>query len=90
MGKAWLALNTSKIRRIFELKESNMAMMISEVYDALIEAGASEEKARKAAEAVAQYENRLSKMEGDLGLLKWMVGTNILVTLGVLWKVLTL
>ena len=32
-----------------------MPTMISEVYDALLEAGASEEKARKAAEAVAQY-----------------------------------
>ena len=34
-----------------------MSMMISEVYDALREAGASEEKARKAAEAIAGYEN---------------------------------
>jgi hypothetical protein len=33
--------------------------MISEVYDALKEAGASEEKARKAAEAVATYEKSL-------------------------------
>ena len=32
--------------------------MIAEVYDALIAAGAPEEKARKAAEAIAGYENR--------------------------------
>jgi hypothetical protein len=33
-----------------------MATMISELYDALIAAGAPEEKARKAAEAIAGYE----------------------------------
>jgi LDH2 family malate/lactate/ureidoglycolate dehydrogenase len=33
-----------------------MSTMISEVYDVLKEAGASEEKARKAAEAIAAYD----------------------------------
>jgi hypothetical protein len=61
-----------------------MAAMISEVYDALVAAGAPEEKARKAAEAVANYENRLAKFEGDLSLLKWMVGFNIAVSVAVL------
>ena len=58
-----------------------MTTMLSEVYDALLEAGATQEKARKAAEAVAGYENRFSKIEneltgirGELNLLKWMVG----------------
>ena len=40
-----------------------MATMISEVYDALLEAGASEEKARKAAEAVAAYDQRFAALE---------------------------
>jgi hypothetical protein len=47
--------------------------MIAEVNDALLAAGSPEEKARKAAEAVAGYENRftaidqrLAKIEGDL------------------------
>ena len=55
--------------------------MIAEVYDALIAAGAPEDKARKAAEAIAGYENRftslemrLIKMDGELGLIKWMLG----------------
>ena len=61
--------------------------MISEVYDALKEAGASEEKARKAAEAIAGYENRFSRIESDLTILKWMVGFNLAVTTAVLWKV---
>lgn len=51
-----------------------MATMISEVYDALMEAGASQEKARKAAEALANYKTRFSKIDADLLLLKWMAG----------------
>jgi len=69
--------------------------MISEVYDALLEAGASEEKARKAAEAVAAYDQRFAVLEtrmvelgGRVALVQWMVGTNIVLTLGVLWKLL--
>lgn len=51
-----------------------MATMVSEVYDALLEAGASQDKARKAAEAVANYDNRFNKIEQDLLLVKWMLG----------------
>ena len=72
-----------------------MATMISEVYDALLEAGASEEKARKAAEAVAAYDQRFAVLEtrivelgGRVALVQWMVGTNIVLTLGVLWELL--
>jgi len=62
--------------------------MIAEVYDALIEAGASQEKARKAAEAIAGYESRfteiekrLERMEGKITLLTWMVGLAITLSL---------
>lgn len=58
-----------------------VATMLSEVYDALIEAGASEGKARAAAEAVAGFENRFSKIETDLMVLKWMVATVLAVCL---------
>lgn len=65
-----------------------MTTMIAEVYDALIEAGASQEKARKAAEAIAGYESRfagievrLERMEGKITLLSWMVGIAISLTL---------
>lgn len=64
-----------------------MSTMISEVYDALKEAGASEEKARKAAEALASYENRFTRIESDLAVLKGMVGFNLALTGAVLWKV---
>jgi hypothetical protein len=57
------------------LRSSPVATMISEVYDAFIAAGAPEEKARKAAEAIANYESRFSRIEADLLVLKWMTGT---------------
>ena len=58
-----------------------MTLMIKEVYDALKEAGAGEEKSRAAAEALAGYENRFQKIERELYVLKWMVGTLIGITL---------
>lgn len=61
--------------------------MISEVYDALKEAGASEEKARKAAEALASYENRFNRIESELAVMKWMLGFNLAMTVAILWKV---
>ncbi len=89
-----------------------MSTMISEVYDALKEAGASEEKARKAAEALAGYENRFTqldraldaldrkleqrfarvderftKTDGEMALLRWMIGFNLALTVAILWKV---
>ncbi len=52
-----------------------MATMISEVYDAFIAAGAPEDKARKAAEAIASYVSRFARVGSDLAVLKWMTGT---------------
>jgi hypothetical protein len=51
-----------------------VVVMISEVYDAFIAAGAPEEKARKAAEALANHGNRFTRIESDLLVLKWMMG----------------
>lgn len=66
-----------------------MTTMIAEVYDALVEAGASDEKARKAAEAIAGYETRfaglemrLERMDGKITMLSWMVGVAITLGLG--------
>jgi hypothetical protein len=64
-----------------------MSTMISEVYDALLAAGAPEEKARKAAEVLANYDNRFGKIEADLLVLKWMVGYLVASVTAVLWKV---
>jgi hypothetical protein len=54
-----------------------MAVMLSKTYDALVAAGAPEEKARAAAEELASYESRFVKIETDLAVLKWMVGVVI-------------
>jgi hypothetical protein len=43
--------------------------MIYEVYDALKSAGAPEDKAKAAAEALGNYENRFNKIETELTLL---------------------
>jgi hypothetical protein len=51
-----------------------MAVMLSKTYDALVAAGAPEDKARAAAEELAGYESRFAKIETDLAVLKWMVG----------------
>ena len=63
-----------------------MATMISEVYDAFIAAGAPEEKARKAAEALADYENRLTRIDSELLILKWMVGFGIALNVAILTR----
>ncbi len=47
-----------------------MSTMIFEVYDALKEAGASEEKASAAAKAIADYEGRFNNIDADLKVIK--------------------
>ena len=47
-----------------------MPVMSGEVYDALTEAGASHEKARKAAEAVAAYDNQFAEIRSDLANIR--------------------
>lgn len=64
-----------------------MPLMMGGLYDALRQAqGVPEDAARKAAEEVASYEDRLGRVERDLAILKWMVGTNIALTLLVLGR----
>ena len=43
-----------------------MTTMIVEVYDALVDAGAEEEKARAAARAVAEYDRNIAEIRGSL------------------------
>ena len=51
-----------------------MLMMISEVYDARFN----------------RLGVRSEQLAGRMNLLQWMVGTNILLTIGVLWKLLSM
>lgn len=50
-----------------------MSMMISEVYDALREAGASEEKSREAAKAIADYDQRFNRIDAELKIPRLML-----------------
>lgn len=63
-----------------------MSVMSAAVYDALREAGASEEKSRKAAEAVAGLDAQHRETRGEFNVLKWMAGTKITLTLLILGK----
>lgn len=63
-----------------------MAVMLSKTYDALVAAGAPEEKARAAAEELAAYESRFAKTDSDLAVLKWMVGVNLAASLSLVIK----
>ena len=68
-----------------------MALILVELYDALKNAGADDDHARKAAEAVASYDDRLARMERRLDVLTYMVGTNVTLTLlaiGLIWQVM--
>jgi len=59
-----------------------MAIGLMKLNDALLAAGAPEDKARAAAEEVATYETRLAAVEARLTLLTWMVGTVIVLIVG--------
>ncbi len=61
-----------------------MALMLGALYDALIAADAPPDKAQKAAEEAAAFDSRLASMDGDLTLLKWMVGFNTALVVAVL------
>ena len=65
-----------------------MSAMISEVYEALKDAGVSEEKAKATAQDLADYENRFAGLEAGQMLLKRMIGFNLAFTMAILWKVL--
>jgi hypothetical protein len=47
-----------------------MPIMLSQTYDALVAAGAPEEKARAAAEEIAGYEDRLNAIATDIATIK--------------------
>jgi hypothetical protein len=56
-----------------------MATMVVEIYDALRSIGVAEDKATKAAEAMATLEPQFAAMRSDIRVLKWQVGSLIAV-----------
>ncbi len=67
-----------------------MALMLSKTYDAFRAASAPDDKARDAAEEIAGFEDRLSGIESDVKLLKWMAGFNVALSLAILALLLRL
>jgi hypothetical protein len=65
-----------------------MSLMITEVQDALLSAGAPDDKARKAAEVLANYDDRLSGIGRRLSILTWQVGALALISVPSLWLLL--
>ena len=51
-----------------------MSTMNAEIYSALIDAGASEDKAKDAAKSVADYQKDINDVKADLKLIKWGIG----------------
>ncbi len=71
-----------------------MAVMLAKTYEALVAAGAPEDKAREAAEELAAYENRFAKIDKDLAVLKadmtaikWMLGVNLAASVSIVIKI---
>ena len=71
-----------------------MSMMNTELYDALISANVPEMKARKAAESILSQDQVVTKadlaefraeVKAELLVLKWMVGVNMTLTMGLVW-----
>ena len=54
-----------------------MTTMIAELYDALKEAGASEEKAIAAAKSIADYENHFVRMESKIDSLELKIESKV-------------
>jgi hypothetical protein len=68
--------------------EVTMALQLGATREAFIAAGVPTDKANAAAEELAGYDNRLAAMDTRLTLLTWMVGFNLVLTAGVLWRLL--
>ena len=70
-----------------------MSTMNSEVYDALIDAGADESKAREAAKSVAQYDTDISDIrpsladiKASLRIIQWMFGFTLAFVVALTWR----
>jgi len=64
-----------------------MALRMGALYDALKQApGVTEDAARNAAEEVANYDNRMAKIEADLRIVQWMLGVVLLLLIGLFWQ----
>ena len=63
-----------------------MSTMNSEIYDALIDAGADEAKAREAAKSVAPCDTGIAEIKASLPVLKWMTGFVLAFVAALSWR----
>jgi hypothetical protein len=63
----------------------DVPLMLGQLYAALRSANVPDEHARASAEEVAGFESRIGRIEGDLSVIKWMLGTIAALGLGNLW-----
>ena len=63
-----------------------MSTMNSEVYDARIDAGATETKAREAAKSIAQCGGNIAEIKASLLVIKWMVGFGLAFVVAMIWR----
>jgi hypothetical protein len=77
-----------------------MSTMITELYKALVEAGATEDTAQQAAKAVADYDQKIANVDrqllemrheisGRFTLLQWMIGFSLALNTAILLKLMT-
>ena len=67
-----------------------MSMMNMELYDALMSVNVPETKAREAAMSILGQDQVATKadiaeIKADIHVLKWIVGVNMAMTLGLIW-----
>lgn len=67
------------------LRRQPIALQLGELWDALVEAGASPDLARKAAEEAA-YGVQFAAIDSRLAVLTWITVTNVALTIAVLFK----
>jgi hypothetical protein len=72
-----------------------MPLRMGSLYDALLAAHVPEDQARKASEEVAGFDRdaialrgEMAALRSEMAVIKWMLGTNILLTVGVLSRLL--
>ena len=67
-----------------------MALMMGSLYDALRSANVDDEKARKAAEEVADFQKQIADVRADLGTMKWMLGFLLAANAGIIFLLVRL
>jgi len=64
-----------------------MALMVGSLYDALRSANVAEDKARKAAEEVADFQKQIGDVRTDIAVQKWMLGFVLASNVAILLRV---